>query len=124
MEQRLCGSQRDATIVITFAKQTNHMIVYNVTIKVESEVADEWVAWMKNEHIADVLNTGLFSDCRLCRLLEQDEAEGVTYSAQYVCADIGAYNQYIDKHAQGMRDKGFKRFGGRFVAFRSVMEVL
>lgn len=100
------------------------MIVYNVTIKVESEVADEWVAWMKNEHIADVLSTGLFSDCRLCRLLEQDETEGVTYSAQYVCADIDAYNKYIDEHAQAMRDKGFKRFGGKFVAFRSVMEVV
>ncbi|GAA4469568.1 DUF4286 family protein [Nemorincola caseinilytica] len=100
------------------------MIVYNVTIKVEADVADEWVSWMKDEHIADVLSTGLFTECRLCRLLEQDEAEGVTFSAQYTCATLAEYNKYIDVHAPAMREKGFKRFGGRFVAFRSVMEVV
>jgi hypothetical protein len=100
------------------------MIVYNVTIKVETPAADAWVDWMKNEHIADLLATGLFLDCRLCRLLEQDETDGVTFSAQYTCKSLDEYNTYISDHAEQMRDKGFKKFGGRFVAFRSVMEVL
>lgn len=100
------------------------MIIYNVTLKVENDIADEWVAWMKDEHIPDLKSTGLFSECRLCRLLEQDETEGVTFSAQYTCADMAAYNAYIDNHAQTMRDKAFQRFGGKFVAFRSVMEVV
>lgn len=100
------------------------MIIYNVTLKVETEVADEWINWMKTEHIQDLLDTGLFTECRLCRLLEQDETEGVTFSAQYACPDMTAYNNYIDNHAQSMRDKGFARFGGKFVAFRTVMEVV
>lgn len=100
------------------------MIIYNVTIKVEADITDEWVQWMKEEHIPDLESTCLFTECRLCRLLEQDETEGVTFSAQYSCTDIAAYNTYIDVHAQTMRDKAFKRFGGRFVAFRSVMEVV
>lgn len=100
------------------------MIIYNVTIKVNNDVADEWVQWMKTEHIAELLNTGLFVDCRLCRLLEQDELEGITYSAQYFCENLDNYNKYIDTYAQDMRDKGFKKFGGKFVAFRSVMEVI
>jgi hypothetical protein len=100
------------------------MIIYNVTIKVESDVADAWVNWMKTEHMADVLGTGLFADCRLCRLLEQDEIDGITYVAQYFCDGMEQYNTYIDRYAQGMRDKGFKLFGGKFVAFRSVMEII
>ncbi len=100
------------------------MIIYNVTVKVEAATADEWVKWMKEEHMADVLNTGLFVDCRLCRLLEQDETEGVTYTAQYFCETIGHYNKYIDEHAMAMREKGFKLFGGKFVAFRTVMEIV
>lgn len=100
------------------------MIIYNVTLKVDNEIADNWVAWMKQEHIPDLINTGLFSDARLSRLLEQDETEGVTFSAQYFCADLSAYNKYIDDHANEMREKAFAKFGGRFVAFRSVMEVL
>lgn len=100
------------------------MIIYNVTIKVEHEIAADWVRWMKSEHMADLMKTGLFTDCRLCRLLEQDETDGVTYSAQYYCAGMQEYNKYIDEYAQIMRDKGNSLFGGRFIAFRTVMEII
>ncbi len=100
------------------------MIIYNVTLKVETDIADEWTKWMKDEHIPDLMATGLFTGHRLCRLLEQDEADGITFSAQYECKDLADYNTYIDVHAQGMREKAFALFAGRFVAFRSVMETL
>ncbi len=100
------------------------MIIYNVTIKVDTDVADAWVAWMKNEHIADVLGTGLFADARLSHLLEQDESEGVTYIAQYFCEGIEQYNTYINEHATTMREKGFKAFGAKFAAFRTIMEII
>ncbi|MGN6477528.1 MAG: DUF4286 family protein [Flavipsychrobacter sp.] len=99
------------------------MIIYNVTVKVESDIADEWVNWMKKEHMPDLMATGLFTDSRLCRLLEQDELEGRTYVAQYFCNSIDDYNRYISDHAQGMRDKGFARFGNKFIAFRTIMEI-
>lgn len=100
------------------------MIVYNVTIQVQHDTAEEWVKWMQEEHIADVLSTGLFTECRLCRMLEQDETDGITYSAQYVSPGINEYNTYISDHAPLMREKGFKRFGNKFIAFRSIMETL
>jgi len=100
------------------------MILYNVTLKVEAAVADEWAAWMKTEHMPDLLNTGLFTESRLCRLLEQDESDGITYAAQYHCNSIEQYNNYIDNFAETMREKAFKAYGGKFVAFRTVMEIL
>jgi hypothetical protein len=100
------------------------MIIYNVTVKVENAVADAWVKWMKTEHMADVMNTGLFTDCRLSRLLEQDETEGITYSAQYFCNTISEYNDYIEHHSVAMRSKGQELFGGKFAAFRTVMEII
>jgi len=100
------------------------MIIYNVTIKVENDSAEAWVKWMKAEHMPELMNTGLFTDCRLCRLLEQDETEGVTYAAQYFCAGIEQYNNYIDNYAEKMRNEGSRLFGGKFVAFRTVMEII
>lgn len=100
------------------------MIIYNVTIKVENTVADEWATWMKKEHMPDVMGTKLFVENRLCRLLDQDEAEGVTYVAQYYCATMNEYNAYIDEYATEMREKAFKAYGNKFVAFRTVMEVI
>jgi len=99
------------------------MIIYNVTIKVDNDIAKEWVQWMKNEHMPDVMHTGLFIDCRLCRLLEQDETEGVTYTAQYFCDGLEHYNTYISEYANKMREKVFKKFGNKFIAFRTVMAV-
>jgi len=100
------------------------MVVYNVTIKVETSVCDEWVDWMKAVHMPSLMSTGLFTENRLSRLLEQDETDGVTFSAQYVCNSITEYNRYIDEHSEQMRQQSFERFGGKFVAFRSIMEVV
>lgn len=100
------------------------MIIYNVTVKTEPGIAAEWEQWMKEEHMPELLATGLFTEYKLCRLLEQDEMEGITYVAQYFCKDIAAYNAYISDHAPLMREKGFNRFGNRFIAFRTVMEVV
>ena len=100
------------------------MIIYNVTIKVEHDASEAWVVWMKNQHIPDLLNTGLFMDTRLCHLLEQDDTEGSTYVAQYFCQSMEEYNTYINEYATGMREKAAKAFGGKFVAFRTVMEII
>jgi predicted ATP-dependent Lon-type protease len=99
------------------------MIIYNVTIKVQHDIAAEWLEWMKKEHMPELMKTGLFLDYRLCRLLEQDELEGITYTAQYFCDSLEHYNTYVSEHAQKMRDKSFARFGNKFIAFRTVMEV-
>ena|SRR6478609_726693 len=98
------------------------MIIYNVTVKVSPARADEWVLWMKEEHMPELMATGLFAESRLSRLLEQDEAEGITFSAQYFCRNISDYRNYIEQYAPLMREKGLKRFGDQMIAFRSVME--
>lgn len=99
------------------------MIIYNVTIKLTHNIHNEWVRWMKEEHMPGLLHTGLFSDSRLCRLLEQDESDGVTYIAQYFCDNMDDYNDYVKEHAPMMRERGLKKFGDQFIAFRTVMSV-
>lgn len=99
------------------------MVLYNVTIKVDTSVAEEWLQWMKEEHIPDLMQTGCFKDAKLFRLLEVDEQDGITYAAQYFCADMGNYQSYIDGHADEMRARGLARFPDKFVAFRTLMEL-
>jgi hypothetical protein len=100
------------------------MIIYNITIKVDRSVADAWVYWMKAEHMPELMNTDLFIDCRLSRLLEQDETDGITFSVQYFCEGIEQYDNYIDQYAEKMRERSNKMFGGKYVAFRTIMEVI
>ncbi len=100
------------------------MIIYNVTAKVNHAFVDEWLKWMKQEHIPELMNTGLFLDYRLSRLLDQDETEGPTFTVQYFCDSMEHYNTYIAEYAQAMRQKGLQRFGNNFIAFRTVMQVI
>ena len=100
------------------------MILYNVTIKIDPEIKEEWLAWMKGKHIPDVMATGHFINYRLCRLLEQGEEEGETFVIQYECESLHKYNHYILHHAPSLRDEHNLLFKEHFIAFRTVMEVL
>ena len=100
------------------------MIIYNVTTKVSVLVKDRWVEWMKREHIPEIMATGLFHDYRFCRLLEQDDSDGPTYTIQYFTDTLENYYTYLQEHAPMLRQKSFDAFGDQFVAFRTVMQVV
>ena len=100
------------------------MIIYNVTIKVDGGIADAWLQWLLNEHIPDIMATECFSDYKVVRLLEVDDTEGPTYAIQYHAESKALYNHYITKFAPEMRQKSFDKWGERFIAFRSVMQIV
>lgn len=98
------------------------MIMYNVTVKVEPSIAGEWLKWINEEHIPEVINTGCFTKATLLKLLEVDDSDGPTYAIQYLAESKSRYNLYIDTFADTMRDKSFEKWGNKFIAFRSVMQ--
>ena len=100
------------------------MIIYNVTIKVHESIKQDWLHWLKEEHIPDVIQTGCFTHAVILRLIEVDDTEGPTYAVQYYAESKGLYNNYIENHAAAMRQKGFEKWGEKFIAFRSVLEVV
>ena len=99
-------------------------IIYNVTIKVDDDIAGAWLQWMLSEHIPDVLESNCFYDYRLVRLIEVDDTEGPTYAVQYFARSKEDYNRYITQHAGVLRQKSINKWGNKFIAFRSVMEIV
>jgi Domain of unknown function (DUF4286) len=100
------------------------MVIYNVTIKVANAIQQEWLQWLKEEHIPEVIATGCFTHAVIVRLLEVDDREGPTYAVQYHAPSKALYNNYIENHAPAMRQKSFDKWGDQFIAFRSVMQVV
>ena len=100
------------------------MLLYNVTIKVENNIAEAWLQWMKDEHIPDVINTGCFTKATLCKLLEVDDEDGPTYTVQYLAATDADYQRYINEHAPVMRKKVTDKWGNNIAIFRSLMEIV
>ena len=100
------------------------MIIYNVTTKIHHAIHESWLQWLKEEHIPDIIATGCFTSATIARLLETDEEEGPTYAVQYWAESKAMYNLYMEKFAIIMRQKAIERWHERFIAFRSVMQVV
>jgi hypothetical protein len=100
------------------------MIVYNVTIKVEHQIADEWLNWLKEEHIPDMKSTGCFFEAVIFRLMDTDESDGITFAVQYHAIDHNAYKRYLKEFSTALRNKSKEKWQNRIVAFRSVLELV
>lgn len=83
------------------------MIVYNVTLKVDNNIVDEWQQWQQEFYIKEVLDTGLFYDRRFFQLLDQDEAEGKTFVVQYFANNRKDYERYIQYHVPALLNIAF-----------------
>jgi hypothetical protein len=49
------------------------------------------------------------------------DEDGKTYIAQYSTDSEARYERYITEFAPMLREKGYAKFGNRFIAFRSIM---
>lgn len=99
------------------------MILYNVTINIDDSSHDEWLKWMKEVHIPDVMNTGLFLENKLCRI-HAEEKGGKAYSIQYVAKSWSDYELYQEKYAPQLQEEHTKKYQGKFVAFRTILEIV
>lgn len=99
-------------------------IIYNVTTQVSHCIADQWLKWLREEHIPDIVATGCFTHASVLRLIEVDETQGPTYAIQYHADSKALYNRYIENFAEEMRKKAIDRWGDQFIAFRSVLQVV
>lgn len=100
------------------------MIIYNVTIKLDESIHEQWLSWLQDIHIPEVIATGCFTKATVLRLMEIDDSEGPTYAIQYFAESKALYNKYIELHAPEMRQRSFDKWGNSFIAFRSVMQVV
>jgi hypothetical protein len=99
------------------------MIIYNVTIVIDEDVSEEWLKWMQEIHIPEVMESGKFMDGKLSRILAEEEG-GKSYSVQYLCRDMETYESYKNEDSHALQQKHNQRYEGKFVAFRTLLNVL
>ena len=99
------------------------MLLYNVTFIIEDSAAEEWLQWMGEKHIPEVLATGMFLSNRLLKVIDSPN-EGVTYCSQYVAESIEDYETYQQQYAPALQEDLNSRFKNRFVTFRTLMEYI
>lgn len=99
------------------------MLLYNVTLIIEDASADEWLQYMNEIHIPEVMATGKFVSNRLLKILDSPN-EGVSYCSQYVVESLADYEDYQQNYAPKLQANLQQKFENKFVAFRTLMEFI
>jgi hypothetical protein len=98
------------------------MLIYNVTTGVDKKIEQEWLIWMKETHIPEVMKTKMFLGYRMYRVLAAGEDETVSYAIQYQAQSINQLEKYLDTFAPALREEVKKKFGDKAVSFRTLLE--
>jgi hypothetical protein len=97
-------------------------VIYNVTVNVDHDVKDEWLKWMKEFHIPEVLETGLFLEAKLSKILAESSG-GESFSIQYLLNNMDDYEIYKKEHAPRLQQEHHKKWADKSVAFRTLLNV-
>ncbi len=96
------------------------MILYNVTVALEPAIETEWLAWMQQEHIPEVMATGCFTGYKIYKVLL--EKDSLTYAIQYFAPNMAALQRYQGRYAPALQAKHRQKFGEQATAFRTLLE--
>ena len=99
------------------------MVLYNVTVSVEESIKDDWIKWMKEVHIPEVIDTGLFIKARMHRVIVDSDSDN-TFAVSYTSRSLDDIRQYQIEFASDLQTKHINRYGDKAISFRTLMEVI
>ena len=101
------------------------MIIYNVTISIRQDLEGEVLAWLKNEHIPEILETGLFVEHHIFKIFESsDQPMHNSFAIQYHLESWQHFKEYEANHAPALKEKTLAKYGENLLAFRTFLEKL
>lgn len=99
------------------------MVVYNVTVSIDEAIALEWLEWMRVQHVPEIMKTGFFRECKLCRVHGEEEG-GVTYAVMYTAFSKEDLEKYQREHASRLQAMHSEKFKGRYIDFKTMLSVI
>lgn len=99
------------------------MILYNVTASVDKSIEQEWLHWMRTQHIPQVMATACFQNHKVLRIMgEQPDPTIQGYAVQYFAETESHLHAYLNEHAPRLRQEVLDRYGEKCLTFRTVLE--
>jgi quinol monooxygenase YgiN len=100
------------------------MIVYEVNIRIERSIAEDYRAWLA-EHVRELLTLPGFMSAEVFEC--SPDGDDTAHESLVVCYRLesqAALSAYLSEHAPAMRAKGAGRFGDRMQVSRRVLAPL
>ena len=100
------------------------MLIHNITYNIDKKLEEDFLSWMKNIHIPNVMLTGFPKSQKIMRLLTEVDNGGVTYSVQYNFDSIEGFEVYENDYMDNLHAEVDKKYRGNYVHFASLLEEL
>lgn len=100
------------------------MLLYNVTFGIDKQIEQEWLQWMHENYLPGIMNTGLFSEYKIYKVLTHDDEGSMSYSIQCFAPSIEHILQYLNEFAPKLVEAHRARFKDQHVAFNTLLEEL
>ncbi len=100
------------------------MIIYNVTTNIQESARDQWLKWMQEIHIPQVLATGKFNSARLVKVVVEEEMGGETYAVQFTTDSRETLERYYAEDAPALRAETMRLFADKALSFRTELELV
>lgn len=99
------------------------MILHNITSQVVPEVESEWMEWMQNTHIPNVLASGCFTQATLLKV-HADTPDFKAYAVQYTAASKSDLERFLTSVAPELTQQIKAVFGENVLHFSTQLELI
>jgi len=98
------------------------MLLYNITIAIDTPLETEWASWMKEQAIPQMMTSGLFLEYRFYKVLTHDDPASASYCLQYFASSINQVNHYLKDYAPHFLSMLRERYPDRHAVFQTLLE--
>jgi len=100
------------------------MFIFNTTYLVSDKVHDTWLKWVKEEHIPFMMNSTLFTQPQVARVITSAKEDGTSFSVQFHVRDMQTLKIWNKEFSLLFQNKCSGKFGSEVVFFTTVLELV
>ncbi len=99
-------------------------MLYVVSVTVDADVHQDWLRWMRDVHVPDVVATGCFQSATMARNTDGDTTDRFAYRILYHAHSPEMLDKYQREFAPDLKREHSERYQGSVSASREILPVI
>ncbi|MFN5421810.1 MAG: DUF4286 family protein [bacterium] len=100
------------------------MIIYNITYSVPKSKEKEWLIWMQEVHIPEIMEKGNYVTHQLVKLLEVQDEDAAAFAVQFYAETKEKHLEFTVQHQASFKLKSSREWGQEVLSFSTLMEIV
>ncbi len=100
------------------------MYIYNTTFLVGNDIFDQWLVWVKETHIPNVMNDKAFKDMQLARVLSNETSAEKSFSLQFKIDSVAYLDRWMKMMEPKLQQDLMLKFGTEVLFFTTILEIM